>query len=72
MAGNTHFEVHKGTDEKFYWRLRDRNGEIVSDGAQGYQTQADCADGLRNVAYELAAMVQDSNDLRIEYSGEGT
>jgi len=34
------FEVFKGDDEQFYWRLKSHNGQVIATGGEGYTTHA--------------------------------
>lgn len=31
-----HFQIYRGTDGFYYWRLRAANNETVADGGEGY------------------------------------
>lgn len=55
-------EVYQ-SDDKWYWRLRGRNGEIVADGAEGYQSASNARRGFRTVQI-LMAQAQGDIDAR--------
>lgn len=38
------FEVYSRTDDRYAWRLRADNGQVIAtDGGQGYEDRAECA-----------------------------
>lgn len=41
------FEIYKDTFDKWRWRLKAPNGEIISSSSQGYETKADCLRRIR-------------------------
>ena len=43
------FELYTGRDEKYYWRLRHENGNIIADSGQGYSTKANAENGIESV-----------------------
>lgn len=43
-----HIEIYEGQDGGWYWRMRDRNGEIIASG-EGYTSLDGCKDGVANV-----------------------
>jgi len=44
------FEWYRSkNDEKFYWRLRHRNDNIIADSGQGYHNRADAFNGIDSV-----------------------
>jgi uncharacterized protein YegP (UPF0339 family) len=52
-AGSADFESYEGNDGDYYWRLRDSNGEIVADGAEGYASESNVEDAIENVKDEI-------------------
>lgn len=40
------FEIFKGHDGDWRWRLRTTNGNVVADSAEGYGHRADCERGI--------------------------
>ena len=34
-----HFQIYRGADGLYYWRLRAANNEIVADGSEGYASK---------------------------------
>ena len=51
--GSADFEVYEGNDGDYYWRLRDSNGEIIADGAEGYVSKSNAEDAVDNIEDEL-------------------
>ena len=45
---NPKFQMFKGKDDQFYFRLRARNGEIIL-GSEGYTAKASCTNGIESV-----------------------
>ena len=45
---NPKFQVFKGKDNQFYFRLRAANGEIIC-GSEGYTTKQSCLNGISAV-----------------------
>ena len=43
------FEIHKGSDDKWRWRLVHDNGNIIADSSQGYASKQKAKQGLRSV-----------------------
>jgi uncharacterized protein YegP (UPF0339 family) len=43
------FELYKGRDDKFYWRLRHRTQDIIADSGQGYTSKANAINGIESV-----------------------
>jgi uncharacterized protein YegP (UPF0339 family) len=56
------FEVFKGKNNKWFWRCRARNQEIVADGAQGYSTSQNC----RRAAKRLVDSIRDGAFITVE------
>ena len=52
--GSADFESFEGDDSDYYWRLRDSNGEIIADGAEGYSSRSAVEDAIENVKQELS------------------
>ncbi len=42
------FQIYKGNDEQFYFRLRARNGEVIL-ASEGYSSEAGCQNGIESV-----------------------
>ena len=42
------FEVYKGKNDNYYFRLKASNGEIIATG-EGYTTKAGCLKGIESV-----------------------
>ncbi len=40
------FEVYRGKDGMWYWRLKSVNGQIVAVGGEGYVNKTDCLHGI--------------------------
>ena len=45
---NPKFQVFKGQDEQFYFRLKAANGEIIC-ASQGYTTKQSCINGIEAI-----------------------
>ncbi|WP_136687693.1 DUF1508 domain-containing protein [Halorhabdus amylolytica] len=43
------FEIYEDAGEKWRWRLRHRNGNILADGSQGYNDRSAARDGVESV-----------------------
>ena len=43
------FEIHRGSDDKWRWRLVHDNGNIIADSSQGYASKQKCKQGLDSV-----------------------
>jgi amphi-Trp domain-containing protein len=43
------FEVYRGRDDEWRWRLRHRNGNIIATGGEGYTRKHNALKGLRSV-----------------------
>ncbi|MBD3372510.1 MAG: DUF1508 domain-containing protein, partial [Candidatus Coatesbacteria bacterium] len=39
------FQVYKGSNDEWYWRLRANNNQIIATGGEGYKAKADCLHG---------------------------
>lgn len=42
------FEIYKGEDGLFYWRLKSSNGEVIANG-EGYDTRENAVRGVNTV-----------------------
>lgn len=42
---NPKFQIFKGKDNQFYFRLRAENGEVIC-GSEGYTTKQNCKKGI--------------------------
>ena len=45
---NPKFQIFKGIDDQFYFRLRAANGEVIC-SSQGYTTKQSCLNGIEAV-----------------------
>lgn len=43
------FELYKGTDAQFLWRLKSANGQVIAIGGEGYVTKAGDQNGIQAV-----------------------
>jgi uncharacterized protein YegP (UPF0339 family) len=43
------FELYKGSDNQFRWRLKSGNGQIIAIGGEGYTTKAGGENGIAAV-----------------------
>ncbi|MDQ3822661.1 MAG: YegP family protein [Actinomycetota bacterium] len=43
------FELYEDTGGSWRWRLRDTNGRVIADSAEGYGSRDAAEDGIRNV-----------------------
>jgi len=48
IMSNPKFQVFKGIDDQFYFRLRAANGEVIC-SSQGYTTKQSCLNGIEAV-----------------------
>jgi amphi-Trp domain-containing protein len=48
------FEVYRGRDGDWYWRLRHRNGNVIATGGEGYTRKHNALKGLRSVVANSA------------------
>lgn len=48
------FQVHKGSDGQWYWRLVAKNGETISDSAEGYRRRSACKNAIERVKAVVA------------------
>lgn len=47
--GNAAFEVYEDSAGEYRWRLRHRNGNILSDSGEGYDSRAGAIRGIESV-----------------------
>ena len=40
------FEMYKGDDKQWRWRLVAINGEVIADSAEGYHNKGDCLNAI--------------------------
>lgn len=40
------FELYKGNDNQYRWRLKSGNGQIIATGGEGYTTKAGAQNGI--------------------------
>lgn len=40
------FELYKGTDNQYRWRLKSSNGQIIAIGGEGYTSKAGAQNGI--------------------------
>jgi uncharacterized protein YegP (UPF0339 family) len=58
MAKVPEFEVYRDHMQRWRWRLKAPNGEIIADSGQGYHHRQDCLRGIQLVqAYAPIAQV---------------
>jgi hypothetical protein len=43
------FQVFKGKNGEYYWRMRANNGQVVATGGEGYKAKASCLHGIELV-----------------------
>lgn len=43
------FELYKGNDSQYRWRLKSANGQIIAIGGEGYTTKAGAQNGIAAV-----------------------
>lgn len=53
------FELYKGKDGDWLWRLRVQNGNVIADSAEGYRRREDCEHGIALVKQSAAAPTVD-------------
>lgn len=59
-SGNMHFELYKGKDGHWRWRLKVQNGNIIADSSQGYSRREDCEHGIELVKKSASASTVDT------------
>ena len=40
------FELYKGSDSQYRWRLKSANGQIIATGGEGYTSKAGAQNGI--------------------------
>lgn len=50
---NSYFYIDTNTKGQFYWRLRDRNSEIIAVSGESYVTKYGCQRAIDNVKREV-------------------
>jgi uncharacterized protein YegP (UPF0339 family) len=45
-AGKLRFEVYKGKDSNFHWRLKTPDGAVIANCGKGYKVAADTKEGI--------------------------
>jgi len=53
------FEIYKGHNGEWRWRLRVQNGNVIADSAEGYEHRQDCERGIELVKTSASATVVD-------------
>lgn len=53
------FEIYKGSNGEWRWRLRVQNGNVVADSGEGYAHRHDCERGIELVKASASAIVVD-------------
>ncbi len=48
------FEVYRGEDGQWYWRLRSANHQVVATGAEGYMRKSDAKRAIRKVQDDVS------------------
>jgi uncharacterized protein YegP (UPF0339 family) len=43
------FEVYRGRDKDWRWRLRHQNGRIIAESGEGYKAKVDATHGIDTV-----------------------
>lgn len=63
------FEIYRGHDQDWRWRLRATNGNVVADSAEGYRHRGDCERGIAIVkdctdapVVDMSAKIADAPD----------
>ena len=56
---NPKFQIYKDNAEKFRFRLFARNGEIIADSSEGYETKDACLNGIAVVGQSDGAEIED-------------
>lgn len=44
--GHEKFEIYQDAEDKWRWRLKSANGDIIADSGQGYERKEDCDAGI--------------------------
>jgi uncharacterized protein YegP (UPF0339 family) len=53
------FEIYKGPNGEWRWRLRVQNGNVIADSAEGYERRGDCERGIELVKTSASATIVD-------------
>ena len=53
------FEIYKGHNGEWRWRLRVTNGNVIADSGEGYEHRRDCEHGIELVKGSATASVVD-------------
>lgn len=54
------FELYKGSDGQFRWRLKSANGQVIATAGEGYTTKASAQNGIDAVKSDApSAQVKD-------------
>jgi uncharacterized protein YegP (UPF0339 family) len=53
------YHVYKDAQNKWRWRLKAANGNILADSGEGYSSKTDCLAGIAAVKGSAAAPVQE-------------
>ena len=49
MVQLPYFQIYKGSNGNWYWRLRDSNHKTIADGSEGYVSRDNVIAAVRNV-----------------------
>lgn len=65
--GSAVFEIYKDSESKFRWRLRHRNGNIISDSGQGYSSKQGAINGINSVKRDVtSAEIEEVETVEVE------
>lgn len=53
------FELYKGSDSQYRWRLKSANGQIIAIGGEGYTTKAGAENGIAAVKRDAPSATTD-------------
>lgn len=53
------FELYKGSDSQYRWRLKSANGQVIATGGEGYTTKASAENGIAAVKRDAPAATID-------------
>ncbi len=53
------FELYKGADGEFRWRLRSANGQVIATGGEGYTRKDGAHNGIEAVKRDAPAAAVD-------------
>lgn len=48
-----HFQIYRGDDGQYYWRLRAANNETVADGSEGYVSKRNVMRAVSKLANQM-------------------